>query len=211
MPTRAQVLKAATASAAAGLAGSGLWPRLAFSAREAHQPLSEATRFTSNRPPSLSITVPAGWFGRADVVDGMSVPWSLAFASTQYVPQDQPQSGDWDSVVVSALDATGLAVAFLAYDQLVPASSWLQGAADQVLTRAGINIGRPGAVGRPFPPRLQLTQIIDQDDKGAAGPQLDVAWFDAGHYVVGVEVWRGPDADASALDPLLASVQVRGE
>jgi hypothetical protein len=206
MPTREQLLRTAAAGAVAGLAGSGVRPQLGLSAQD--KPVATPTRFTSQRAPYVSLTVPSGWYVRPDLADGMSVPWSLAFLSNEHIPQRLPQSGDWNDIVDSALSPTGSAVALMAFDQLVPASSWLRGNAPEVLAGKGIGLGPLGPVGRLLPAGIRLADLA-RSDQLANGMSV-IGWFDVGHYVTGVQVWLGPRAEAEVLDSVLATVRGPG-
>jgi len=203
--TRRQVLVRGSAGVAAGLAGTVLTPSSALSAEDVQA--SGEMQFRSRRPPFIALTVPGDWYVRTDVVQGMSVPWGLAFLSNEYVAWGSDTSGEWDDIVGSALTRRGAALALLALDRLVPASSWLLGNAPSVLANAKVDLGPSRPIGRPLSKGVQLQHLTGLYSAESSGIAESIGWFDQAHYLVAIQAWVGTEGPASTMDEILASIQ----
>lgn len=201
MPTRRQLLGTAVTG---GVAAAAMPARVARAARPA--PLESSTVFTSARAPRVSVTVPRGWFVRADIADGISIPQSLVFAANEFVPPELLGALDFEGVVDRCLSQRGAAVGIVAYDLLVPAAEWLQGDAPLVVVEAGVDIGRGRAIGRVLSRGVALSELGVTDALGTGDIAQHVGWLRASHYQVGIFVWIGNQAAIAVLERVLASI-----
>lgn len=181
-------------------------PDVAFAADD-RRAATAPTPFTSSHPPAVSLTVPEGWYVRSDVLDGMVVPWGLAFVSSEYVPWTSDAAGEWDDLVASSLSRNGAAVAVIALDRLEPASAWLVGGATSTLERANVDVGPSSPIGRPLSRGVAFrdlgTTVIESDN--SATPYI--GWYDQDHYLVGVQAWLGLDVPSAVVDGVLATIR----
>jgi hypothetical protein len=152
--------------------------------------------------------VPTGWFARQNVAAGMSVPRSLAFASSEYVPEQEPSSWDWADLVEGSLSPRGAAIALLAYDRSVPASSWLRGEAARVLREAGVDLSTASPSGRGLARGVRIADLVTLDPR-QTGDVLPLAgWFQAGQFEVGVYVWLGVRSDRGRVMAVVESIRL---
>lgn len=208
MLTRRQMITRTSAGLAVGLAGASL-PATAAAAIDEHAVGS--TPFTSRRQPSVTLTVPDGWFFRDEVVQGMDVPWCLVFTANEQVPWGLDPTGDWDDFVGSSLSPLGLAVAVMALDRTVPASSWLLPGATKALLQAGSDVGPSDRVGRPLSNGLtfeDLGSLAVTEPDNSVDPYI--GWFDYGNYLVGVQAWVGSNGSRSVLEAILGTIRPEG-